>query len=576
MVRIYPPGVTGAEAGFLTSLLVDTPDIWQLSDNLVEELAELSPVEATFAGVGGHDGEWTDYSPEGLEGRADYFRSLRGRITNIAEPQDQWGRRAWRVASEFAQSQLDWAEDDERYRQLRVLAAPLDDVRSIFDVMEPETAEGRANMISRLRTVSDVVTGIKETLELGLERGLPSTRRQVAAVSEQCATHAGPDSAFRQIPRRMAENGAASSEVEAANDAAGAAAQTFGEIGAWLESTYMAQAVEKDPVGRERYERASYHFLGMHVDQNETYSWGWDQIEKIRSNMELLAGEIEPGATRHEAIELLNSDRSRMAHRDEFAAAMQDRQAGALSELSGSHFDIPGPVRSVETKLAPPGSSLGAYYVGPSEDFSRIGSVWFSVGDNEYIPVWENVTTAYHEGFPGHHLQVGIQLSQLEHSSRLQRVWTWNSGGGEGWALYAERLMHELGYFEKPELVFGMLAASMMRACRVAIDIGSHLELPIPEGQPFHPGEPWTFDTAVEMMQDYAGQLPDYAASEVTRYLGWPGQAPSYKIGERVILELREEMKRRRGPEFDLKQFHSDVLEAGAVGLELLREFVLE
>jgi uncharacterized protein (DUF885 family) len=201
--------------------------------------------------------------------------------------------------------------------------------------------------------------------------------------------------------------------------------------------------------------------------------------------------------------------------------------------------------------------------------------VWFSIGDNEYVPLWENVTTAYHEGFPGHHLQVGIQLSRQEHSSRLQRIWIWKSGSGEGWALYSERLMRELGYFEKPEFEFGTLAASMMRACRVAIDIGSHLELPIPEGQPFHPGEPWTFATAVEMMEDYAGQLPDYAASEVTRYLGWPGQAPSYKIGERVILELREEIMRRRGPDFDLKQFHADVLEAGAVGLDLLREFVL-
>ncbi|MEE9227459.1 MAG: DUF885 domain-containing protein, partial [Acidimicrobiia bacterium] len=297
--------------------------------------------------------------------------------------------------------------------------------------------------------------------------------------------------------------------------------------------------------------------------------------EKIRSEMEDLAGQIEPGAARHDVVELLNSDRTRMAHRDDFAAVMHERQVQALEELSGSHFDIPESVRRVETKLAPLGSFLGAYYVGPTEDFVRPGSVWFSIGDIEYVPLWENVTTAYHEGFPGHHLQVGIQLSRQEHSSRLQRVWIWNSGSGEGWALYSERLMRELGYFEKPELEFGTLAASMMRACRVAIDIGSHLELPIPEGQPFHPGEPWTFATAVEMMEDYAGQLPDYAASEVTRYLGWPGQAPSYKIGERVILELREEMRRRRGPDFDLKQFHADVLEAGAVGLSLLREFVL-
>jgi uncharacterized protein (DUF885 family) len=253
---------------------------------------------------------------------------------------------------------------------------------------------------------------------------------------------------------------------------------------------------------------------------------------------------------------------------------MQERQEVALLELDGSHFDIPELARTVETKLAPPGSLIGAYYISPSEDFSRPGSIWFSVGDNETIPIWDNVSTAYHEGFPGHHLQTGVQMSLEEHTSRLQRVWVWYSGSGEGWALYSERLMRELGYFEKPEYVFGMLASEILRACRVAIDIGMHLGLTIPEGQPFHPGEEWSFDTAVEMMTDYAGQLPDYARSEVTRYLGWPGQAPAYKIGERVILDLREERRAKLGSEFDLKQFHADVLEAGPVGLDLLREFV--
>lgn len=554
---------------------MDVPDIWQLSENVVDELAELSPVDATHVGVAGHDGEWTDFSPDGIDKAAAYFRSLRERISHVAEPEDKWGNRAWRVAREFADSQVAWAEDEDRYRHLRMLAAPLDDVRAIFDVMDTETPRGRADVTSRLQTVPEAVAEIRETLTAGLERELVSARRQVLGVVEQCATHAGPNSALLQIPGTLANAGAGASDVALAVGAAQSAARAFGEIGAWLESVYLPKASEKDAVGRERYERASHHFLGMEVDQEETYAWGWDQIEMIRSEMEDLAGQIEPGAARHDVVELLNSDRARMTHRDDFAAVMQERQVQALEELAGSHFDIPESVRRVETRLAPLGSFLGAYYVGPSEDFVRPGSVWFSIGDNEYVPLWENVTTAYHEGFPGHHLQVGTQLSRQEHSSRLQRVWIWNSGSGEGWALYSERLMRELGYFEKPEFEFGTLAASMMRACRVAIDIGSHLELPIPESQPFHPGEPWTFATAVEMMEDYAGQLPDYAASEVTRYLGWPGQAPSYKIGERVILELREEMKRRRGPDFDLKQFHADVLEAGAVGLSLLREFVL-
>jgi uncharacterized protein (DUF885 family) len=286
--------------------------------------------------------------------------------------------------------------------------------------------------------------------------------------------------------------------------------------------------------------------------------------------------QIEPGATRREVVELLNTDPDRRASRDDFVRIMQQRQAIALGELDGSHFDVPDPIKVVDTKLAPPGTFIGAYYISPSEDFSRPGGVWFSVGDNETIPVWDKVSTAYHEGFPGHHLQTGVQMSLAERTSRLQRVWVWYSGSGEGWALYSETLMRELGYFEKPEYVFGMLASEMLRACRVAVDIGMHLGLPIPHNQPFHPGEAWSFDTAVEMLTDYAGQLPDYARSEVTRYLGWPGQAPAYKIGERVILDLRRERKAQLGADFDLKQFHADVLEAGPVGLDLLREFVTD
>jgi uncharacterized protein (DUF885 family) len=111
----------------------------------------------------------------------------------------------------------------------------------------------------------------------------------------------------------------------------------------------------------------------------------------------------------------------------------------------------------------------------------------------------------------------------------------------------------------------------MLRACRVVIDIGSHLDLPIPANQPFHPGERWTFATAVEMLERYATLAKPYAESEVTRYLGWPGQAISYKVGENAILEIRDEVRTRLGSAFDQKAFHARLLEVGPVGLDLLR-----
>ena len=140
--------------------------------------------------------------------------------------------------------------------------------------------------------------------------------------------------------------------------------------------------------------------------------------------------------------------------------------------------------------------------------------------------------------------------------------------------MYVERLMHELGYFERPEWVFGMLASHLFRAARVVTDIGLHLGFTIPDGAPLFSGELWDFERAVRFMTEIGLQPPDYAESEVIRYLGWPGQAISYKVGEREILRLRAAERQRLGARFDLKDFHSRVLGSGEMGLELLGRVV--
>jgi len=114
----------------------------------------------------------------------------------------------------------------------------------------------------------------------------------------------------------------------------------------------------------------------------------------------------------------------------------------------------------------------------------------------------------------------------------------------------------------------------MVRACRIVIDIGSHLDLPIPSDSPFHPGERWSFDLGVEMLRDWAELQPDHAVSEMNRYLGWPGQAISYKVGERVILGLRDEERARLGSAFNLREFHAKVVGSGPVALQILREII--
>ena len=251
---------------------------------------------------------------------------------------------------------------------------------------------------------------------------------------------------------------------------------------------------------------------------------------------------------------------------------MQSKANEVILNLADSQFDIPGPVRRIECMIAPTQMG-GIYYTGPSEDFSRPGRMWWSVpkGLTEF-GTWRELTTVYHEGVPGHHLQVGQTVFRSELLNRWRRLDAWISGHGEGWALYAERLMAELGYMDDPGNRMGLLDSQSLRAARVVLDIGVHcgFEAPAEVG-----GGEWTYDKAWQFLTTHANMAEGFLRFELDRYLGWPGQAPSYKVGERLWLQLRDEVKARDGDAFDIKAFHRRALDVGGVGLDTLREAML-
>jgi uncharacterized protein (DUF885 family) len=228
-------------------------------------------------------------------------------------------------------------------------------------------------------------------------------------------------------------------------------------------------------------------------------------------------------------------------------------------------------VQQIETMIAPPGGALAMYYTGPSEDFSRPGRTWYPTGGKTRFPLWGEVSIAYHEGVPGHHLQIGMTTYLTEQLTRWQRLIGGTSGYVEGWALYAEQLMGELGFLENPDYYLGMLRAQALRCARVVVDIGMHLELAIPEDESFHPGETWTPALGLELLEQRSHFPADFLASEVDRYLGLPGQAISYKVGERAWLQAREAARRTAGEAFDLKDFHARAFELGPMGLAQMR-----
>ncbi|AUX21016.1 hypothetical protein SOCEGT47_014940 [Sorangium cellulosum] len=556
--------------------------IFALSDELVEAFAAQCPAHATLAGVPCDDGAWNDWSPSGAASWAATLASFQERLRSLPAPspgaEARWGRLARRVMSDYLDERLDDFRHGEHLRDLNNIESAFQHLRMVFDLMDVRSAAGWEAVASRLATLPEACERYRASLEEGRRTGQVVARRQVLAVLSQARHQAGEGSFFLTLPAAYEASGVAT-DAGRARLAAGAEGvrAAFSALAGYLEQIYLPSAREADAVGEERYLRLARRFLGASIDPIETYAWGWSEVHAIEAQMARLAAEIRPGASLPEVIALLKTDPARCAHSaDEFLRVMAERQRKALAELDGVHFDIPVPLRQIDVRLAPPGGALGAYYVPPSDGFKRPGTIWYAPGDKQQFPLYDEITTAYHEGFPGHHLQCALQVYLDDRLSRLHRFLVMYSGHAEGWALYAEQLMYELGYFERPEYVLGMLAAKLMRAYRVALDIGMHLELPIPRDAPLHAGAPWSYDIAVEYLHQRAFLTVDHARSEATRYLGWPGQAISYKVGERVVLQLREELRRLQGEAFDLKAFHARVIGSGSVGLDHLREIVLE
>jgi uncharacterized protein (DUF885 family) len=280
-----------------------------------------------------------------------------------------------------------------------------------------------------------------------------------------------------------------------------------------------------------------------------------------------------PDGTLAQAVAALDADPQRqITGRDNLRSWMQDVADQSLAELNGTHFDIPEPARRIECMIAPT-SDGGIYYTGPSEDWSRPGRMWWALADGvEDFSTWKELTTIYHEGVPGHHLQVCEANYQAKTLNRWQRLLCWVSGHGEGWALYAERLMAELGYLDDPGDLMGLLDSQLLRAARVVVDLGVHLQLRIPADSAWRPGETWNAGLAWDFLRARVQTDDDMLRFELDRYLGWPGQAPSYKLGERIWLQARDEARQRQGAAFNLKEFHSRALALGSLGLDPMRE----
>jgi uncharacterized protein (DUF885 family) len=546
------------------------PTVRTLADDYVERLTDLDTMTATALGTRPGDDRVPDLSPDGQAARDELDRDVLGRLPG-AEVRDEDDRRCARLLRERLEAQLAVSAEHDHLRTVRNIFGPHAQVRRVFELMPTATVEDWAVVARRMAKVPEAFTGYAAGLREGSRRGLHAAPRQVETVVGQLDDWTA-SSWFPTFTAGAPADVPASLRVDL--DAAAARAQeATGALRDFLATEYLPAAEgTPDAVGPERYVRGARMSTGADLDLAEAYTWAWEEYRRIDAEQRREAERVLPGADPLTAMRHLDADGPAIEGVEAVRAWLQDMMDTAVADLQGAHFDIPDPVRRVEAMIAPPGSAAAPYYSGPSLDFSRPGRTWLPTMGETRFPLWGLVSTWYHEGVPGHHLQLAQWAYRAEQLSVYQTSVGSMSGNVEGWALYAERLMDELGHLTLPGARLGYLDAQQMRAIRVVIDIGMHLQLSVPGDSPLHAGETWTPQVAREFFGAHSGRPPAFLDSEIVRYLGWPGQAISYKLGERAWLAGRAAAQRARGADFDLKAWHAAALSQGSLGLDDLTD----
>lgn len=539
-----------------------------IADAWVDTAAELSPGLATYIGRFEYNDRLDDLSPEGAERG---YQAAKAALSALeaAEPADDVDVVTKADLSGDLRLLIELHEAGSHLRDVNVIASPAQEIRSTFDLMPTDTVDDWSVVAARLKAVPAAIDGYIETLRTGIAQGTVPARRQVTEVVTQIARYTADNGFFATFAGEAApaEGNLPASLARDLTDNANAARVAYDQLATFLASELAPEAAEKDAVGRELYALNSRRFLGAVIDLDETYEWGIEELARMVAEQESIADEIKAGASVEEAVAFLESDDSRKLHgTDALQRWMQETSDRAVAELGKTHFDIPDPIKRLECMIAPTNEG-GIYYTGPTDDFSRPGRMWWSVPEGvTSFDTWRELTTVYHEGVPGHHLQIAQAVYNRSELNSWRRLLAGSSGHAEGWALYAERLMEQLGYLDDPADRLGMLDGQRMRAARVVLDIGVHLEKPRLDG-----AGTWDADYALEFMRRNVNMSDEFIQFEVNRYLGWPGQAPSYKVGQRIWEQIRDDVAEREGDGFDIKRFHMRALRLGGVGLDTLR-----
>jgi len=427
--------------------------------------------------------------------------------------------------------------------------------------------------LARLRAVPRYFAEQTALMRQGLRDGFTQPRTILAGIDAGIAAHAVDDprasvfwAPFESFPEALPE--AERERLRLAGTAAirEAVAPAYRELAAFMRDEYVPSARETTgaselPRGREYYANRVRHFTTLARNPDEIHAIGQAEVKRIRAEMEAVMRGTGFTGTFAEFLEFLRTDARFYAKTPEQllkqAAWIAKRMDAQLPSLFGKLPRLPYGVEPVPDAIAP--KYTGGRYVPAPIGGTRAGTYWVNTYALENRPLYTLEALTLHEAVPGHHLQIALQ-QELEDLPAFRRV-AGVDAYVEGWALYAERLGLEAGFYTDPYSNFGRLTYEMWRACRLVVDTGLH-------------ALGWSREQALDFLAANTALSHHEIRTETDRYIGWPGQALGYKMGEIAIRELRREAEQALGPRFDRRAFHDVILESGPEPLGLLEERV--
>lgn len=443
-------------------------------------------------------------------------------------------------------------------------------------VMNPGSVDDFENYVSRLKDFSRYVDEQIALMRRGIDAGLTPPAVIMRDSVSQATAHVVDDPEQSLLLTNISETSIA--KVPAAKWSAirtkilaairDRVVPSYERFADFLRDEYVPNcrgsiAARALPDGRQLYLEQIRKFTTLELTADELHQTGIDENARIREEMEAIRERVAFDGDLPQFLQHLRTDPKFYAETPEEllkeVAYILKRADGRLPDVFGRLPRIPYGIREVPDYVAP--QTTSAYYWPPAADGSRGGFYYVNTYNLSSRPLYQLEALSMHEAVPGHHLQLALQ-AELDglHPIRKQSSFT---AFIEGWALYSERLGKEIGFYTDPYQDFGRLSMEAWRASRLVVDTGIH-------------AKGWTRQQAIDYMKANTALSEHNVVAEVDRYIGWPGQALGYKVGELFITKLRRKAESELGDAFDLRQFHDALLANGSIPLPVLEQVINE